>query len=105
MKVVLAVGVNYCIRCLLVSVDCVHARENGLEYNLSTGKFRHPDEAEYGSAANGAHGSSARESSLNGTPRQLPNSDDEYLNNVSIPLQHHSPLADALTLPHSSSAS
>jgi amino acid permease len=36
---ILAVGVNYCIRCLLVSVDYCYAREHNLEYDSGTGKF------------------------------------------------------------------
>ena len=38
--VILAIGVNYCIRCLLTSVDYTYAREHGLEFNEATGLFK-----------------------------------------------------------------
>lgn len=35
----LAIGVNYCIRCLLTSVDYVYAVQHGLEYDTKSGVF------------------------------------------------------------------
>lgn len=43
---ILAIGVNYCIRCLLTSVDYTYAREHGLEFDIRTGLFRRLPEDE-----------------------------------------------------------
>ena len=59
MMAILALGTNYCIRALLLSVDYVFARENGMEYDADTGKYRLAPQEDPATGRNGSVNSSS----------------------------------------------